>query len=182
MDTNPWQVDSIQEFYFLKCPECSFDTREEKYFHEHALQNHPLSIVFFGTKSEELFEANIEIPVNHFSVKSDSVDNELFEANVEIPDNHFPVTSENVANENSTPSHLGGTINKSNKQYFLSQKAVEVIRWKLSAIFFPKKAVEDFFWKSSEYLFFHNILGASPGKPPPPQYWPQPILKKVRSW
>ena len=104
MDTNPWQVDSIQAFYFLKCPECAFDTKEENYFHEHALQNHPLSIVFFGTKSEELFEANIE-----------------------IPEDHFPIKSENVANENSTPSNPGGTIHKSNKQYFLSQKAVEVI-------------------------------------------------------
>merc|ERR1712051_1041847 len=27
---NPWQVKSIQEFYFLKCPECTFDTKEEE--------------------------------------------------------------------------------------------------------------------------------------------------------
>ena len=132
MDTNPWQVDSIQAFYFLKCPECSFDTKEENYFHEHALQNHPLSIVFFGTKSEELYEANFkrshfEIPEDHFSVKSGNVDNELFEANIEIPEDHFSVKRENLANENSTPSHPGGTIHKSNKQYLLSQKAVEII-------------------------------------------------------
>ena len=74
MDTNPWQVDSIQEFYFLKCPECAFDTKEENYFHEHALQNHPLSIVFFGTKSEELFEAKFEIPEDHMPVKSEKVE------------------------------------------------------------------------------------------------------------
>ena len=74
MDINPWQVDSIQAFYFLKCPECSFDTKEENYFHEHALQNHPLSIVFFGTKSEELFEANIEIPEDHIPIKSEKVE------------------------------------------------------------------------------------------------------------
>ena len=39
-------------------------------------------IVYFGTKSEELFEANIEIPEDSFHIKS-----------------------ENVANENSTSSH-----------------------------------------------------------------------------
>ena len=122
MDTNPWQVDSIQAFYFLKCPECAFDTKEENYFHEHALQNHPLSIVFFGTKSEELFEANIEIPEDHCSVKSENVDNELFEAKIEIPEDHFPVESENMANANSTPSHPGGTIHKSNKQYLFPKK------------------------------------------------------------
>ena len=126
MDTNPWQVDSIQEFYFLKCPECSFDTKEEKYFHEHALQNHPLSIVFFGTKPEELFEANIEIPKDNCPVKSENVDYKWFEANIgpniEIPEENVSVKSENVANENFTQSHPGGTIHKSNKQYLLSKK------------------------------------------------------------
>ena len=74
MDINPWQVESIQAFYFLKCPECAFDTKEENYFHEHALQNHPLSIVFFGTKSEELFEAKFEIPEDHIPIKSEKVE------------------------------------------------------------------------------------------------------------
>ena len=50
MDINPWQVESIQAFYFLKCPECAFDTKEENYFHEHALENHPLSLVIFWNK------------------------------------------------------------------------------------------------------------------------------------
>ena len=132
MDTNPWQVDSIQEFYFLKCPECSFDTKEEKHFHEHALQNHPLSIVFFGTKSEELFEANIEIPEDHIPIKSENVEDMCL-----ISTSHDDLTirqelpehsAQNFiqANESSTPSQPGGTIHKLNKQY-LSQKAVEVI-------------------------------------------------------
>ena len=50
---NPWQVESIQEFYFLKCPECTFDTKEENCFQDHALENHPLSCVLFGIKSKE---------------------------------------------------------------------------------------------------------------------------------
>ena len=29
---NPWQVDSVQEFWVLKCPECIFDTKDEEYF------------------------------------------------------------------------------------------------------------------------------------------------------
>ena len=45
---NPWQVESIEAFYFLKCPECVFNTREEKVFKEHALGNHPMSFVLFG--------------------------------------------------------------------------------------------------------------------------------------
>ena len=42
MDINPWQVKSIQEFSFLKCPECAFDSKEEDTFQDHAIENHPL--------------------------------------------------------------------------------------------------------------------------------------------
>ena len=51
MSTNPWQVDSIEVFYYLKCPECKFDTQEEVTFQDHAVANHPLSFTLFG-KSE----------------------------------------------------------------------------------------------------------------------------------
>ena len=48
---NPWQVESIQAFYYLKCPECEFDTIEENMFEDHAIKNHPLSHELFGKKS-----------------------------------------------------------------------------------------------------------------------------------
>ena len=51
MSQNPWQVDSIEVFYYLKCPECKFDTQEEVIFQDHAVANHPLSFILFG-KSE----------------------------------------------------------------------------------------------------------------------------------
>mgnify|MGYP002051256855 CR=1 FL=1 len=44
---NPWQVESIQDFSFLKCPECIFDTKTEDTFRNHATENHPLSLVLF---------------------------------------------------------------------------------------------------------------------------------------
>ena len=47
MEFNPWQVESIQEFLFLKCPECAFDSKEEETFQDHAIENHPLSFVLF---------------------------------------------------------------------------------------------------------------------------------------
>ena len=53
MVPNPWQVESIQAFYFLKCPECAFDTQDENYFQDHALENHPLSCALFEIKSNE---------------------------------------------------------------------------------------------------------------------------------
>ena len=48
MDINPWQVDNIQEFYFLKCPECDFMHKEESNFQNHAVENHPMSVTFFS--------------------------------------------------------------------------------------------------------------------------------------
>ena len=53
MANNPWQVNSINAFSFLKCPECSFDTKEELIFQDHALGNHPLSFVLFGKTCQE---------------------------------------------------------------------------------------------------------------------------------
>ena len=51
--SNPWHVDSLQAFWFLKCPECFFDTQEVEIFREHSLENHPLSIVLFGKELKE---------------------------------------------------------------------------------------------------------------------------------
>jgi hypothetical protein len=45
---NPWHVDSIQSFWFLRCPECPFDTKEEYMFQDHAIENHPASFSLFG--------------------------------------------------------------------------------------------------------------------------------------
>ena len=50
---NPWLVDSIQAFAFFNCPECQVKTKDENYFQDHALQNHPLSFEFFCTSSEK---------------------------------------------------------------------------------------------------------------------------------
>ena len=45
---NPWQVNSIEAFAYLKCPECDFDSKAESSFKSHAIKTHPLSRVFFG--------------------------------------------------------------------------------------------------------------------------------------
>ena len=53
MEENPWLVESLQAFTFLKCPECVFDSKEEATFQDHAIGNHPLSSVLFGKKFKE---------------------------------------------------------------------------------------------------------------------------------
>ena len=48
MDSNPWYVDSIHSFAVFKCPECIFDSKGEGNFQNHAIENHPMSLVLFG--------------------------------------------------------------------------------------------------------------------------------------
>ena len=60
---NPWQVESLKEFAYLKCPECPFDCKEDALFKDHALENHPMSIVLFGEQSNyEDFKVKEELP------------------------------------------------------------------------------------------------------------------------
>ena len=51
-DKNPWKVKSIQDFSCLKCPECVFFTKEQNYFEDHAIANHPLSAILFESNPE----------------------------------------------------------------------------------------------------------------------------------
>ena len=50
---NPWNVENIQEFSFLNCPECSFKTKQDYFFQDHAVKNHPLCFVLFGSNESE---------------------------------------------------------------------------------------------------------------------------------
>ena len=73
MDVNPWKVDSIQEFSFLKCPECTFDSKEEETFQDHAIENHPLSFVLFRKSvKQECFEDPLQIKEENLNVNTAS--------------------------------------------------------------------------------------------------------------
>ena len=78
MTSNPWQVESIQAFSCLKCPECDFDTKAENLFENHAKENHPLSLVLFD---KECFKSE----TYEDTMKSEPTDNiyELKNCNAE---------------------------------------------------------------------------------------------------
>ena len=78
MHGNPWKVESVQAFSCLKCPECTFFTKKENNFENHALRNHPLSKVLFDkviypTGSFQDYIVKTEIPdnMNHVSIKEE---------------------------------------------------------------------------------------------------------------
>lgn len=57
MAKNPWNVNSIQDFRYLNCPECHFKVKNEQIFQNHAMKNHPLSSIFFdGIIKMEILE------------------------------------------------------------------------------------------------------------------------------
>ena len=44
---NPWEVENLEKFLFLNCPECRYKTKKKKFFHRHAMRKHPKSAVLF---------------------------------------------------------------------------------------------------------------------------------------
>ena len=78
---NPWKVESIQNFLCLKCPECTFFTKEEKDFEIHAVANHPLSAALFDktmVSSEIIVPEKEEVlndisDFNVFNINKDSI-------------------------------------------------------------------------------------------------------------
>ena len=50
---NPWDVENLQDFYYLCCPECVFRTKEENEFTTHCVNLHPNALIFFGKMAPE---------------------------------------------------------------------------------------------------------------------------------
>ena len=100
---NPWQVESIEAFTYLKCPECPFDCKEEVIFQDHALENHPLSIVLFDVKSK----------FKEIKVKEELSDISLFDQNLE----NTIIKEEISVNNHSQNTSVGSMDFDSNRPY-----------------------------------------------------------------
>ena len=50
-DNNPWK-----NFTCLKCPECQFETKNEKIFGDHAVKHHALSTLLFKDTIKQTLE------------------------------------------------------------------------------------------------------------------------------
>ena len=103
---NPWYVSSIQDFYYLKCPECTFDTKKEIVFQEHALQSHPLSVVFFESQFDdayfgENYETNepLELAEPSFQIKQEP-DNDDFKKEIKHELSNYNEEHDIYASEN----------------------------------------------------------------------------------
>ena len=125
---NPWQVESIEAFCFLKCPECTYYTKEDNDFYNHAVKNHTLSSVFFGKPAKENIEhtaisklrKNFEAAENSFEEFEDNENSfENNEDSFENNENSF----EN--NEKTIAEHFHKQNNEKNQSVFTSRERTE---------------------------------------------------------
>ena len=95
MSVNPWLVENIQTFSFLNCPECSFKTKTEDMFENHAVGNHPLSCMLFekSTKTMIKEEPMSELELEQIEEESDKTLEELMHSEFGPPEplNHVQV-------------------------------------------------------------------------------------------
>ena len=117
MAQNPWAVESIQDFYFLKCPECDFDTKIENSFETHATENHPLSLALFGKKNivKDFDTVDIkEEPLSHLDMQN-SYDDQKFSTNNQfsqlspITEDNFMLVVPEVKREPTDKSYMNST-------------------------------------------------------------------------
>ena len=99
MSINPWVVDNIQAFYFLKCPECNFINKEESTFQDHAVENHPLSSAFYGESDKTIEKIGIFYDFSEENESNDAfntVKEELLETtnDHEMDEQIFPIENE----------------------------------------------------------------------------------------
>ena len=119
MATNPWLVESVHSFLYLKCPECIFDIRyeNEDMFQYHALEKHPLSNVLFGD----------EVKVNPKAIENQILDSIKIENHDDFEELNQSYSSD-IADENSILPHIDNTseIKASPDNFFQSFEVSEV--------------------------------------------------------
>jgi uncharacterized C2H2 Zn-finger protein len=105
MTSNPWQVESIQAFYCLKCPECDFDSKEENLFESHATANHPLSLALFDKEHIEIetYKDNIisELTDNVYELKKNEEEFKIDLVKEEPMSDFYNYPEVSVTKENS---------------------------------------------------------------------------------
>ena len=70
MKKNPWKVKSIQDFACLNCPECDFNTNQETFLQDHAVENHPLCFAFCANSIQSF--SCLKCPECEFNTKDET--------------------------------------------------------------------------------------------------------------
>ena len=91
---NPWEVQSLQDFTFICCPECVYRSQDAESFECHALDNHPDSKDFFKVHTikpefiedplatDTEFTPNLELNYVHDIKEDENSENQFDSVNV----------------------------------------------------------------------------------------------------
>ena len=137
LDKNPWKVESIQDFSCLKCPECIFFTKEQNYFEDHAIANHPLSAILFDEtmssyEIEDIFKEEVLDEINHVNVgdiKKEPTDQDTSEDPFDICDTNIKQEGENFMSSSPNKHVVSDnelSLNHENKPKKLKMQQREV--------------------------------------------------------
>lgn len=116
---NPWDVASLADFSFFCCPECVYRSSDYCNFKDHALDNHPLSKIFFQKHSSDdnVLSVNpltikCEVDTMEMDLEPPELKEEPDADHEEISDNDFqkymipcPICGEGFANHNDMNYH-----------------------------------------------------------------------------
>ena len=122
---NPWQVDSIEAFNCLMCPECIFITKEKNMFEKHAVDNHPLSHVLFEVSNKNLTDFVEEIDQNSKSLQDKIKLNPKSNVEAHLDEDPNEISSENIENvkeSNDAQGHEGINFNPCFMKYENSEE------------------------------------------------------------
>ena len=124
---NPWQVDSLQAFTYLCCPECVYRSQEETSFQAHALQNHPNSLVFYSNKvtiKEEKIENEFGCEMSMYVEDEDDTIPEPIEEDIEDLSFDSTIKEEGVKKDDNVEEELKCENRKlfSQAKYTLQEK------------------------------------------------------------
>ena len=138
---NPWQVNSIEAFAYLKCPECDFDSKAESSFKSHAVKTHPLSHVFFENAT-----IDNDTKVTVLKYDPNDIDNYMQENNEELQlasTNSFEI---DIVKEEITidEHHFSEIVVENDVSKFEEQKDETEIQTLCSDITLEKQITHDF--------------------------------------
>ena len=97
MAKNPWLVESLNSFLYLKCPECVFEIEyeNEDKFQYHAVEKHPWSNVLFGDTDTVSPKANENEIFDSIKKENfDDFDDESYNDRVDASNSYSPPTTE----------------------------------------------------------------------------------------
>ena len=79
---NPWEVENVTAFVYYNCPECVYRCKDETSFQDHAVHNHPQSVVLFSKVPYEA-ELSCDVQVKEEPSSSMNID---FDEDIKLED------------------------------------------------------------------------------------------------